>query len=322
MDILNSIGLFLQSTVQMGTILLFATLGGILCERVGHLNLGIEGMMLMGAVIGFFTGYHTGSGWAAFIAAAIAGGFGALIYAVITVTFLGNQIVTGLVLSIFGTGFSSFVGLPLSTVTMPQSAMAPFRAFKVPLLSKIPVLGPALFEQSIYVHIGLILAIFMYIYINKTRFGLNLRAIGENPASADASGININLYKYIHIIVGGMLCGLGGAYLTLVYVPLWQDGITSGMGWIAVTLIIFSSWNPIKAIFSAYLFGALRSIGFKLQNIQIPKIGGGTFILNSQLLNMLPYIMTIVVLVIIALRKKREEQPPAWLSLPYFREDR
>lgn len=321
MDALNSISLFLQSSIQLGTILLFGTLGGIISEKAGHMNLGNEGMMLMGAVMGFFVGYHTGNPFLAFIAAALFGGFGALIYAVITVTFQANHTVTGLVLTIFGTGISSFIGQSLSTVTLPESVKAPFRAIKIPVLSDIPILGNALFNQSLYVHLGIIIAIVMFVYLNKTRPGLNLRMIGENPAAADASGINITRYKYLHITLGGMLCGLGGAYMTLVYVPLWQDEMTAGMGWIAVALVIFSTWNPLKAIFGAYLFGALRSIGFKLQNVKIPFFGSQLSI-SSQFLDMLPYIMTIVVLIIITLRKKRENQPPAALGSPYFREDR
>nr|MBQ4317538.1 ABC transporter permease [Clostridia bacterium] len=321
MGFLESLSLFLQSAVQLGTPLLFGTIGGILCEKAGHLNLGIEGMMLMGAVMGFFTGFHTGNAALAIVAAFLAGALGAQLYAIVTVTFQGNQTVTGLVLSIFGTGFSSFVGQSLATETIPTTVTAPLAAVEIPGLSKIPVLGNMLFDQSFYVHAGIIIAILMYFYLQKTRAGLNLRMIGENPGAADASGINITLYKYIHILVGGGLCGLGGGYLTLVYVPRWQNEMTSGMGWISVALIIVATWNPLKAIFIAYLFGMLRSVGFKLQNLAIPMFGKEITI-SSQFLDMLPYIMTIVVLVFIALRKKRENQPPAWLSNSYFREDR
>jgi len=321
MGFLESLSLFLQSAVQLGTPLLFGTIGGIICEKAGHLNLGIEGMMLMGAVMGFFTGFHTGNAALAIVAAFLAGALGALLYAIVTVTFQGNQTVTGLVLSIFGTGFSSFVGQSLATETIPTTVTAPLAAIEIPGLSKIPVLGNMLFDQSLYVHAGIIIAILMYFYLQKTRAGLNLRMIGENPGAADASGINITLYKYIHILVGGGLCGLGGGYLTLVYVPRWQNEMTSGMGWISVALIIVATWNPLKAIFIAYLFGMLRSVGFKLQNLAIPMFGKEITI-SSQFLDMLPYIMTIVVLVFIALRKKRENQPPAWLSNSYFREDR
>ena len=321
MSFLESLSLFLQSAVQLGTPLLFGTIGGILCEKAGHLNLGIEGMMLMGAVMGFFTGFHTGNALLAIIAAFLAGALGALLYAIVTVTFQGNQTVTGLVLSIFGTGFSSFVGQSLATETIPNTVTDPLKAIEIPGLSKIPILGNMLFDQSLYVHAGIIIAILMFFYLQKTCAGLNLRMIGEHPGAADASGINITLYKYIHILIGGGLCGLGGGYLTRVYVPRWQNEMTSGMGWISVALIIVATWNPLKAIFIAYLFGMLRSVGFKLQNLAIPFFGHEINI-SSQFLDMLPYIMTIVVLVFIALRKKRENQPPAWLSNSYFREDR
>jgi len=321
MEFIESLSLFLQSALQLGTPLLFGTLGGILCEKAGHLNLGIEGMMLMGAVMGFFTALHTGNPVLSLLVAFAFGALGALLYAIVTVTFQGNQTVTGLVLSIFGTGFSSFIGQSLSTETIPTTVTAPLAAKEIPLLCDIPLIGNMLFDQSLYVHAGIVIAILMYIYLNKTRAGLNLRMIGENPGAADASGINITLYKYIHILVGGGLCGLGGGYLTLVYVPRWQNEMTSGMGWISVALIIVATWNPLKAIIIAYLFGMLRGVGFKLQNAAIPFFGSEISI-SSQFLDMLPYIMTIVVLVFIALRKKRENQPPAWLSNSYFREDR
>jgi len=321
MDFIESLSLFMQSALQLGTPLLFGTIGGILCEKSGHLNLGIEGMMLMGAVMGFFTALHTGNPILSILAAFAFGALGALLYAIVTVTFQGNQTVTGLVLSIFGTGFSSFVGQSLATETIPTTVTAPLAAKEIPVLSKIPLIGNMLFDQSIIVHLGIVIAILLFIYLNKTRAGLNLRMIGENPGAADASGINITLYKYIHILIGGGLCGLGGGYLTLVYVPRWQNEMTSGMGWISVALIIVATWNPIKAIFIAYLFGMLRSVGFKLQNLTIPFFGQEISV-SSQFLDMLPYIMTIVVLVFIALRKKRENQPPAWLSNSYFREDR
>ena len=315
---MDQIGLFLQTSIQMGTPLLLATVGGILCEKSGNLNLGIEGMMLLGAVMGFQTGLNTGNPVLAMLAAGLAGLLGALIYAVVTVTFRGNQTVTGLTLTIFGEGVSSFTGAGLTGKTLPTGVTKALGTKSVPVLSKIPVIGPALFNQSVYVLIGLSVAVFAYLYLKKTRPGLNLRMVGENPSAADASGINTTRYKYIHILAGGFLCGLGGSYLSLVYVPRWQDNITAGQGWIAVALIIFSTWNPLKAIFGSYLFGALRGVGFKLQNV--PVFGG--FIIQSQLLDMLPYAVTILVLLVTTIRKKRENQAPAWLGLPYFRENR
>lgn len=319
--ILPSLALFLQTSVQMGTHILFAILGGILCEKAGHTNLGVEGMMLLGAVAGFATALATANPGLAMLAAGVAGAAGAAIYALITVTLRGNQVVTGLVLTIFGTGVSGFCGKALSGKALAESFQNFFKPVAIPLLSKIPVIGPMFFEQSVYVYLSLIVAILMFVYLNYTKSGLNLRATGENPAAADASGINVTAVKYIHIIAGGFLCGLGGAFLSLVFVPRWQEEITAGAGWIAVALVIFCTWNPLKAIFAAYAFGALRGIGFKFQQSSF-SLFGLQISMNSQILDMLPYVATIVVLVFISLKKKREYQAPAALGNPYFREER
>ena len=311
---LNSLSLFLQTAIQAGTPILFAILGGILCEKVGNLNLGIEGMMLLGASIGFAAGINTGNPFLALLAAAIAGASGALIYAFITVTLRGNQIVTGLVLTIFGSGVAGFLGKSLSGNSAPKSVTSIFQPLNIPLLSRIPIFGNAIFSQSIYVIAPIIFAILIYIYLNKTKIGLNTRAIGENPSAADASGINVSLYKYLNICVGGALCGLGGAYMSLVFIARWQENITAGAGWIAVALIIFCTWSPIKAIFAAYAFGALKGLSFTFQSSKIQ--------ISPQLLNMLPYVATIVVLIIISVKKKKENQPPLSLGNAYFREER
>lgn len=321
MEWLNQLSLFLQTTVQMGTPILLGTLGGILNEKVGHTNLGVEGMMLMGACMGFMAGVKTGNPVLAILTAGLAGALCALIYAVITVTFMGNHIVTGLVLTIFGTGLSSFLGKDLTQANLPESVSAPLASIKIPVLSDIPVLGNMIFNQSIYVYVSILLAAILFIYMKYTKPGLCMRMIGENPGAADASGINIVAYKYVHILAGGFLCGMGGAYLSLVYVPRWQEEMTAGSGWIAVALVIFATWNPLKAIFGAYLFGAMRALGLKIQNLSIPFFGGEISI-ASQFLEMIPYIMTIVVLIIITLRKKKEYQAPAGLGMSYFREDR
>ncbi len=314
MEILHQIGLFLQTAIQTGTPILFAIVGGILCEKVGHMNLGVEGMMLMGASLGFAVACATGNPLLAMLAAGAAGAAGALIYAFITVTLRGNQVVTGLVLTIFGTGVSGLIGGWVSSELIPQSISSAFRPVEIPLLSKIPVLGEAVFSQDIYVWLGLVIAVIAYFYLNKTKLGLYVRAIGENPGAADASGINVTLHKYINILLGGFLCGLGGAYLSTAFLTTWQDNVTAGAGWIAVALIIFSTWNPLKAIFAAYLFGMLRGLNYKMQGweIQIP----------SQFLTMLPYVATVIVLIFIAMRKKKENQPPKALGEAYFREER
>lgn len=318
MSALTSLALFLQIAVQGGTPLLFGTLGGIMNEKVGHLNLGVEGMMMMGACIGYLAALKTENAFLAILAAGLASTICALIYAVLTVTFRTNHTVTGLVTTIFGTGLANFIGKSLSTQNLSREFIASLASFKVPVLYEIPILGEMIFNQSIYVHIGIICAILLYIYMKKTSMGLKMRMIGENPGAADASGINITLYKYVHILIGGFLCGLGGAYITLVYVPVWTDSVTGGLGWIAVALVIFSTWSPVKAIFGAYFFGMLRGLGFKLQNVEIPLIGT----IPSQFLDMVPYVVTVLALIFMTMRKKKENQGPAALGLPYFREDR
>ena len=317
----DALSLFLQTSVQMGTHILLATLGGILCEKVGNMNLGIEGMMLLGASVGFSAAISTANPVFAVLAAGAAGAAGALIYAVITVTLRGNQVVTGLVLTIFGTGVSGFLGQNLSGKSLPAQVTTAFAPVSIPVLRDIPVLGKMLFEQSLYVHFALAVAILMFIYFRHTHAGLNVRAVGENPGAADASGINVTACKYTHVVAGGFLCGTGGAYLSLVFVPRWQENITAGAGWIAVALIIFSTWNPLKAIFAAYAFGALKGIGFKFQNIDF-SVFGKKIVFSPQILDMIPYVATIVVLIFITRRKKKENQGPKGLGVPYFREER
>jgi len=305
---------FLAAAVVAGTPLLFATLGEIITEKSGNLNLGVEGMMLMGAVIGFMVGLKTGNPFLALIFAMIAGASGAGIFAFLTVSLRANQTVAGLALTIFGTGFSSLVGKSLIGQTTPAGIESFFAVTPIPVLSKIPFFGPVFFNQDMFVYFGYVTAVLLGIYLYNTSQGLNLRAIGENPASADAASVNINLYKYVHILLGGALCGLGGAYLSLVYVPAWQENVVAGRGWIAVALVIFAAWNPYKALIGVYLFGGLDIIGFRLQ--------GSVFQISQYLIDMLPYLVTIVVLVVVSFRKSKKNAPPKSLSIPYFREDR
>ncbi|MCL2270586.1 MAG: ABC transporter permease, partial [Treponema sp.] len=198
-EFFNALTLFLQTSVQMGTHILFAVLGGILCEKIGNLNLGIEGMMLLGASAGFAAALSTGNPFVAVFAAGCAGGTGALIYAFITVTLRGNQVVTGLILTIFGTGVSGFMGKSLAGKALPDSVQELFAPVSVPLLNRIPLIGTVFFVQSPYVLAGMILGVLLYIYFRFTRAGLNARSVGENPAVADAAGIPVILYKYIHV---------------------------------------------------------------------------------------------------------------------------
>lgn len=311
---MNGIVSFLSAAVVAGTPLLFATLGEIMTERAGNLNLGVEGMMLMGAVMGFMAGSNTGNPGIALIAAMAAGALGGLIFAFLTVSLRANQVVSGLTLTIFGTGFSSLIGKKLIGQVTPDTIKAFFAPKQIPGLSSIPILGDILFNHDVFVYMGYILAIVLGIYVYNTSKGLNLRSVGENPAAADAASINVGLYKYIHILIGGALCGLGGAYLSLVYVPAWQENVTSGRGWIAVALVIFAAWNPYKAIIGAYLFGGLDIIGFRLQNSSIQ--------ISQYLIDMLPYLATIIILVIISFKKSKNNASPKGLGVPYFREER
>lgn len=305
---------FFAAAIVAGTPLFFATLGEIITEKVGNLNLGVEGMMLMGAVIGFKVGLITNSPYLALLGAILAGALGALIYTFLTVTLRANQVVSGLALTIFGTGFSSFLGQSLIGEVMPNGIKEFFTPIVIPVIGEIPIIGEIFFRQDIFVYFGYVCTVLFGVYLYNTRKGLNVRAIGENVAAADATGVNIALYKYIHILIGGALCGLGGAYLSLVYVPAWQDNVTAGRGWIAVALVIFVAWNPYKAIIGAYLFGGLDILGFRLQGYDIS--------ISQYIIDMLPYVATIVVLVLGAVRNNKEKAPPKGLSIPYFREDR
>lgn len=304
----------LAAAITAGMPLLFATIGEIYTERSGNLNLGVEGMMIMGAVVGFSTGYVTGNAFLAMLGAILAGGFGASIFALLTITLRANQVVTGLALTIFGTGFASFVGKSYVGKSAPETIKTFFEIVDIPVLSDIPFVGEILFKHDVFVYFGYIITIWTLIYFYKTRWGLNLRSIGESAASADASGINVDLYKYVHTIIGGALAGLGGAYLSLVTIPVWQEGVTGGRGWIAVALVIFASWKPVKAMLGAVLFGGLDIIGFRLQGMGIH--------VSQYIIDMLPYLTTIIVLIISTRKNRPEDMPPADLSIPYFREER
>ena len=288
---------FLSAAVVAGTPLLFASLGGILCERVGNQNLGIEGMMMMGAVAGFIVAIKTASPLAAMAAAALAGLIGALIYAVLSITLRTNQVVTGLTLTMFGTGLANFLGKPYINLMTPVRVKSFFAAKAIPVLSDIPIIGPIFFKQDLFIYFGYLTVLVLGVYLFKTRPGLNMRAVGQNPAAADAASINVTFYKYAHVLV-----------------PSWQENITAGLGWIAVALIIFATWNPYKAVFGSYLFGGLTILGFRLQ-------GAGMHI-NQYLVDMTPYIVTILVLVLVSQGHNPKNAPPKALGEPYFREER
>lgn len=298
----------LAHAVQAGTPLLLATVGEIYAERSGVLNLGIEGIMIMGALTGFLISFRTGDVALAIVAAALVGALLSLIHAFLSVTLKANQIVSGLAISIFGLGLSGFLGKPL----VGQTALK-LRPTPIPFLQDLPVLGEILFSGDMLLYASIILSIVLWFVLFRTKPGLNIRSVGENPSMADTLGVNVDLTRYGCIVVGGLLGGLGGAYLSLVYTPQWIEGMTSGRGWICIALTIFAMWNPLRAILGAYLFGGVIALQFRLQ-----AIGVGTE--TPQLLLMLPYVVTIGALVIMssATLKKRLGIPAA-LGTPYIR---
>ncbi|MGI5840131.1 MAG: ABC transporter permease [bacterium] len=300
----------LVSAVTAGTPLLFASLGEVLAQRSGVMNLGVEGMMLVGAVTGFLVATKAHSLWLGILAAMLAGGAIALIHAFLTITLKANQVVSGLALTLFGTGLSAYVGR--SMIGVP--AFSYFRPLKLGFLGDVPFLGPVLFNQNALVYISFVITPLLWLFVYKTRPGLYLRSVGENPAAADAMGINVFAVRYLAVFTGGMLAGLGGAYLSLAYAPSWLENMTAGRGWIAVALVIFATWNPLKAASGAYLFGGIDALGYRLQAAGITT--------SSYFLKSLPYIFTIVALIIASTHSRGGDGPPAGLGQPYDREER
>ena len=321
-DSLGMLIAFLSAAVLASTPLIYATVGEIITQKAGNLNLGVEGMMYMGAIAGFWICLNTGSLIAAVLGSFIAGGLGALIYAFLTVTLKANQNVTGLILTIFGTGFANFCGDYLmfksasSFVKLPEDVTARVIGFKIPLLSEIKYLGQLLFQYNMFVYLGVIIAVVAGLYLNKTKKGLNLRAVGENPAAADAAGINVPLNKYVHIIIGGGLCGIGGMYIALMG-STWTNNCVNGLGWLAVALVIFASWSPVKAISGSILFGALRVVRF-----YVPGSVKNLINIPTAFYTMLPYLVTVLVLIAASIKMAREKQQPRGCGVNYFREER
>jgi len=308
---LNYIIAILAAGVVAGTPILYASLGEVITERAGILNLGVEGMMLVGAVSAFYVGTFSENKWLGLLVALIAGGLMALIHAVITISFRANQVASGLALTIFGTGLSAYLGRSL--VGIPPTST--FKAVAVPVLSEIPVLGKIFFNQDIMVYLSVILVVILWFVFYKTKAGLLLRAVGENPSAVDALGHNIFFIRYVAVIVGGMLAGAGGAYLSLAYSPSWIENMAAGRGWIAVALVIFAVWDPRRALLGAWLFGVIASLGLHLQALGV--------MIPSNFLQMLPYLFTFVVLVFTTREtKSRRSGTPAALGIPYSREER
>ena len=279
--------LLIAATLNAGTVLAIAALGLLINERSGIVNLGAEGMMLCAAIAGFATVVHTGSDWVGFGAGMLAGGVLAAMFGYLVIWLNTNQFATGLALTLFGAGFSAFAGVKYVQEKLPERS-----SFSIPGLSDIPFLGTALFKQHPMVYFAMALTAFIIWFLFKTRSGLVLRSIGESPEAAHSLGFPVRRIRLAAVVVGGMLCGLAGAYLSIIYTPLWVEGMVSGKGWIALALTTFATWRPLRVLFGAYLFGGVTMLQFHLQGqgVEIP----------SQFLSMTPYIATILVLALIS----------------------
>ena len=308
----------LASAVTYGTPLVFASLGELLTERSGVLNLGVEGMMLVGAVMGFWAVQHApGAGpfslAVAVLVAALAGATLALIHSFLVITLRANQIVSGLALTIFAIGLSSYLGSQLELADVP--ARHQFNSFLPAALRHAPIVGPILFDQTALVYLSWAFVLIAMVYLTRTRLGLNVRAVGESPAAADAMGINVTAYRYAHTLVGGALAGIGGAAFSLAITPQWVDGLTGGAGWIAIALVIFAFWRPGLCLLGAYFFGAFSGLPFTLQSRGVT--------IAPELFQALPYVMTILVLVLVSSAgARRHLGAPAALGTPHVREER
>ena len=303
---MDAFALLLAATLNAGTVLAIAGIGLLINERAGILNLGAEGLMLVAAIAGFATAVHTGSDWLAFCAGAVAGALMAAAFGVLVIWLNTNQVASGLALSLFGAGFSAFVG-----IGYVQGKLGDRPQFSVPLLADIPFIGPAFFRQHpmVYLAIALVAGVAWFLY--RSRAGLVLRAVGESPESAHALGYPVRRIRMAAVIAGGALCGVAGAYLSVVYTPLWVEGMVAGKGWIALALTTFATWRPARVLLGAYLFGGVTMLQFHLQaeGVEFP----------SQFLSMLPYIATIVVLVLISRNGAWiRANMPASLGKPFF----
>jgi simple sugar transport system permease protein len=299
----------LAVAVAAGTTVVMAAIGEIVAERSGVLNLGLEGMMLVGAVAGFMAVNASGNLLIAVLVALIAGGTLGLLHAFLTVSLRANQIVAGLALTIFGVGLSALVGQDV--VGIP--ARDTFSRVAIPILADIPVVGRVLFQQNFLVYLGYVLTIALWFLLSRSRIGLHLRAVGESAATADAMGVSVAGFRYGAVVFGGAMAALAGAYLSLALTPGWNEGMTAGRGWIAIGLVIFARWNPLLALVGGYLFGLMESLNFQAQAVGIN--------VSPFFLGMLPYLFTVLAVVLASLIGARRLGSPADLGAPYEREE-
>ena len=303
---MDSTALLLASTLSAGTVLAIASLGLLINEKAGIVNLGAEGMMLCAAIAGFATVVHTGNTWLGFAAGMAAGAFLAAIFGGLVIWLNTNQYATGLALTLFGSGFSAFAGINYVQEKLPAQSKYP-----VPYLADIPFVGPALFRQHPMVYIAMALTVGLIWFLYRTRAGLVLRSVGESPESAHALGYPVRRIRLAAVMAGGALCGLAGAYVSVVYAPLWVEGLIAGKGWIALALTTFATWRPARVLLGAYLFGGVTMLQFHLQGLGVD--------VPPQFLSMLPYLATIVVLVLISRNPTWiRANMPASLGKPFY----
>ena len=292
---MDSTALLFAATLSAGTVLAIAALGLLINEKAGIVNLGAEGMMLCAALAGFATVVHTGNSWLGFAAGMLAGALLAGLFGVLVIWLNTNQYATGLALSLFGAGFSAFAGTRYVQEKLPELSKYP-----IPFLADLPFVGPAFFRQHPMVYLTMALTFGLVWFLYRTRAGLVLRSVGESPEAAHALGYPVRRIRLAAVMVGGSLCGLAGAYVSVVYTPLWVEGMIAGKGWIALALTTFATWRPARVLLGAYLFGGVTMLQFHLQGMGVD--------MPSQFLTMLPYLATIVVLVLIS-------RNPQWIRL-------
>jgi simple sugar transport system permease protein len=292
---MDAYALLIAATLNAGTVLALAALGLLVNEKAGVVNLGAEGMMLCAAIAGFATVVHTGNDWLGFAAGMGAGALLAAAFGVLVIWLNTNQYATGLALSLFGAGFSAFAGIKYVQEKLPERPH-----FDIPFLADIPFIGPALFRQHPVVYLAIALVAGLIWFLDRSRAGLVLRSVGESPSSAHALGYPVRWIRLAAVVAGGALCGLAGAYISVIYTPLWVEGMVAGKGWIALALTTFGTWRPLRVLLGAYLFGGVTMLQFHLQGTGVD--------IASQFLTMLPYIATIVVLALIS-------RNPAWIRI-------
>lgn len=303
---MDAYALLLAATLNAGTVLALAALGLLINEKSGIVNLGAEGMMLCAAVAGFAAVVHTGQDSLGFLAGMAAGGVLAAVFGVLVIWLNTNQYATGLALSLFGAGFSAFVGVPYVQAKLPERMV-----YEIPGLADLPFIGPALFRQHPMVYLAVALTVGLVWFLQRSRAGLILRCVGESPESAHALGYPVRQIRLAAVVVGGALCGLAGAYISVIYTPLWVEGMIAGKGWIALALTTFATWRPVRVLLGAYLFGGVTMLQFHLQALGMD--------VPSQFLSMLPYLATIVVLALISRNPQWiRVNMPAAIGKPFF----